>query len=205
MFGVEKTNAWFSYTNFKGVEIVAQIGMLDLKLYQQIESESYEILTNDVNSKESKKQYVQINGVINPDDEIDLILTLKNEDPGSTSMYVKFKFEIYARGVTNDILVPTEISGIQKPNENANGFVLDESSGFYYLKNNAGNNVVLRGAKELSKDTGSEVTVGEEIRLMEKFKIPFSSFVNASGGFIFSNSETVYIKLTVIASIVENF
>ncbi len=205
MLGVGKTNSWFSYSNFKGVEIVAQIGILDLKLYQQIGGNTNEILTNEVNSEESKKQFVQISGVINPDEEKDLILILKNQDPGSTSMYVKFKFEIYARGVTQDTLIPTEISGFAKPSDSANGFVLDEESGFYYLKNNSGDNVVLRSAKELTKETGTAVAVGEEIKLMEKFKIPFSSYVAANGNFKHTNSETIYIKLTVIASIVKDF
>ncbi len=178
------TNAWFTSESQNGVLIKINVGKLQLNLYQDINGTSTKILTDVENGSAAKPQYVVLNGAILPDVKNDLILTLSNEDEGSASMYVRFKFEIYARGVLSDTLIESRIDGYVKQTSTTSGFVL--SDGYYYYRDKTGANALFeKGASEV---------------IMESFIVPYSSFINDAGTLKIINSDTIYINLVVEAS-----
>ena len=188
---VGSTNAWFTSEHDQGVEIIANVGDLKLKLYQNINDSDVEILTNQKNAASANKQYVQLNSVIAPDTDIDIVLKIANEDLGSTSMYLRYKFELFSRGVESDTLIPCEISGYTKPTEATNGFTYNESEKYYYYTDNVGNKALFqKGASAL---------------LMESFQVKYSNFIDADGDFKLVNSDALYVKLTIDASVTAAF
>lgn len=183
------TNAWFTSTHQDGVEIVVNIGDLKLSLYQEISSTDVKIFTNSENSKSTTPKYIELNDVVHPDEDVGLILKLANEDPGSTSMYIRFKFELYIRGVAADTLLPCKIKEFDKPTSTSNGFTYKD--GYYYYTNSSGENV--------------EFARGDSATIMESFNVSYSDFINTDGSFKIINSDSLYIKLTVDASAIEIF
>lgn len=202
---VGTTNAWFTDKHHDGILINISVGNLNLKLFQitkdsqdqEIETEILTNLKNEQNATDKDDntvtQYIVLDGKIIPDEWVGLKLKLKNSDKGKSSMYVKFKFELYLRGVSSDTLVETEIKGYQSPDENTKGFVEGEE-GFYYYKESS-----------LQDANNSLIEQEEDPLIMTHFKVPYSSFVDANGNMLIKNSETIYIKIIVEASDVENF
>lgn len=185
------TNAWFTSESQNGVKIIVEIGTLKLNLYQNIEGTNTQILTNQDNLTSTSPQYVVLNEVIGPDEEIELVLTLANEDTGSASMYLRYKFEIYARGTNSDTLIVSTIDGYSKQSSTQKGFVFNEDDGYYYYKDTSGENTLFQK--------------GTTERIMESFTIPYNSFINDDATLKLVNSETIYIKLTVDASSSKTF
>ena len=104
-------------------------------------------------------------------------------------MFVKFKFELYSRGLTSDELITTNLTGMGSPEGSTDTLVLDNSAegkGFYYLQNSLGNEVVLEKNKTLT--------------LFTHFTVPMSEFIS-SGTTGLTNSDELYIKLYVDASL----
>ena len=190
------TNAWFTYERKEGVLVEIQVGALKLNVYQNLKGVETKLLTttDNENPNTEKKQYVELEKTIEPDIPVDLVLTIKNEDPGSASMYVRFKFELYARGVSSDKQIDVEINDFTSPSTEENnvhdGFVLNE--GYYYYKDST-------GAVNAPFKRGATAT------LMQSFTVPYSSFMDSIGNMLLSNSDTLYIKLIVDASVSQNF
>lgn len=188
---VGKTNAWFTAEHKNGVEIVVQVGALSLSLYQRIDESTTNLVysyAENAELAEANKKYVQFNGRIIPDVPNTLHLYIANDDPKSVPMYVRYKFEIFARGETYDTEIPVQIEGFIAWSASQAGMKFDESSGFYYYKSADGNNALL-------EKSASQV-------LMTSFKINYSDMVDASGNLKFASSESIYIKLTVEGSAV---
>ena len=183
------TNAWFTSEKSDGVLITINVGKLQLNLYQEIDGTKTKILTNDENSNSANPQYVELQGKIDPDEEMELILTLSNEDEGSTSMYVRYKFELYARGTDSDKLIPTTIDGNTEQTGTQKGFVLD--NGYYYYRDKTGANALFEK--------------GDSATIMQSFTIPYSSFINTNGTLKLINSDTIYINLIIEASSSDTF
>ncbi len=180
------TNSWFTSEVNNGVLISINVGKLQLNLYQDINGTNTKILTKEENSTSQTPQFVVLKQAIMPDQENELILSLANDDPGSSSMYVRFKFEVYVRGVNTDSFIETTIGGYKQQTSTGNGFVLDQTSGYYYYKDSNSANAML--AK------------GESATIMGSFTVPYSSFINNDGSLKLVNSDTIYINLIIEAS-----
>ena len=197
------TNAWFSTNQLNGVEIQVQINNLNLNVYQKelVENNNYkadengkkllrwipsheqnlEFETDD--DAKTNAQYINLSGEIKPDVNVPLTLVLMNEDLGQTTMHIRFKFELYVRGVDADSEIITEISGFTAPGAKP-GFV-KANDGYYYYQNSSGVNQDFVG--------------GTSVNLLTGFTVPYSSFVEEDGDMIIKDSNTVYIKLIVEA------
>ena len=191
------TNSWFT-SHVNNVEILVDIGDLKLSVYQDINSVKTKLITNQEEAEKydgPKSNYVVLNKSIAPDEEIDLILTLSNEDAGTSSMYIRYKLEVYSRGVDGDTLLDVNLNGYTEPSTEGQGqagFVYDQASGWYYYKDkNSTSNALF------AKDATAS--------LMTSFTIPYSNFVETDGDRIITNSDTVYLKLIVDASVFQNF
>lgn len=193
---VGKTNAWFTSMHKDGVQIIVNIGDLKLNLYQKFaENDLRAVYTYKENNKDgaTEQKYVSLSQKIVPDELVGLHLVLKNEDAGSSAMYLRFKFELYARGEDEDVLIATSLDGVDAHFEYKEYSAGDVNSGFYYYKEST--------EKNSKNDQFEQNTTG--INLMTYFKVEFESLVDASGNLINISSETVYIKLTIDASVTD--
>ncbi|MBO5954477.1 MAG: hypothetical protein J6Q13_00730 [Clostridia bacterium] len=209
---VGSVNSWFTDTHRNGVQISVEIGDLKLKVYQAsldnegniVENSKVEILTNEINHEygtdeieegqpntETNPQYIDLGGEIVPETPVDLVLVLANQDSGSASMFVRFKFEIYVRGLTSDTKIEgVTITGFKTPDATTCGFV-KEDDGYYYYQDNEGNNALF--AKNA------------EVTMMHNFTVPLSAFLDANGNMLLTHSETIYIKLLIDGSTNSSF
>lgn len=190
---VGNTNAWFTSKHQDGIEIIFNVGDIRLKLYQIKAGESDRELT-DLNSAEenAEKQYISLSGPIIPGEENSLTLELRNTEPGSAAMYVRYKFELYARvsttaDVTKDELIPTEMTGGNAWSQTAIGFKYNESDGYYYYKATNGT-------------TNVKLPYNETAKLMEAFVVDYD-YVYNNGNLRLTSSDALYIVLTVDAQL----
>ena len=194
------TNAWFTDTFKQGVQIEIVVANLNLRVYQKEGTTEREINTIAENTKvetdndnSTNPQYVSVSGEFEPDVPVGLQLILKNEDIGSASMYVRFKLQMFKRGVSSDVEVPIEVGGNGILEGYTKGFmkVAGDSSGYYYYQDSTKTNVTF--------DTG------ETAIMMQNFTVPYTSFIDSAGNMLITGSDTVYLKLTVEASINNDF
>ena len=197
---VSSTNAWFTQTKQNGIKVEVVVANLNLQLYQTINSSEVKILTTVKNSEyetddkdSTQPQYLTLSGKIMPDEFVPITLTLKNEDAGTSSMYVRFKMELYRRTINGDEFVPIEIMAGGIPNGKTAGFGLknDDSSGYCYYQNNQQINTMFE------KETSAI--------MLTQFKVPYTSFIDANGNMLIVDSETCYIKIIVEASLYQDF
>ena len=187
---VGQTNSWFTASHENGVQIIVNVGDLKLNLYQKIGSNENIVYSYAENDKETttEKKYITLSQAILPDEQVDLQLILKNEDLGSASMYLRFKFELFACGADSDRLIPTELIGVDE------GFILreeilnDVNSGYYYYS-------------EDGTTCGLFKQNTEGVNLMTDFVVNYEDMFSDSGELLNIASETLYVKLTVDASV----
>lgn len=187
---VNPVNAWFTDAKQNGIAIEVELGNLNLKLYQNSIADANEILTNADNGKATTKKYIALNQEIVPDVEVPLNLILANKDQGSASMYVRYKFALYQRGVSQDKEITTEIIGFTAKTDEAGGFVKNDDGFYYYQDKTGANTLFIKNASAT---------------LLTHFVVPYSQFMDANGNILIKNSETIYIKLIVQASVYQNF
>lgn len=197
---VGQTNSWFTAEDKNGIEIVVDVGDLRLAVYQVETAKLTNYVPNDndkiLNDEENgalaaaSRKYIELeSGELIPEEWMTVNLVLSNNDQGAASMYVKFKFELFKRGLNGDEKVEIIIDGYDK-NTSKNGFV--QNGEWLCYQNTSGQNV--------------EFPRGNQVVLMKTFKIPYSSFVDTTtGNFKLGNSETLYAKLTIHASLNANF
>lgn len=193
---VSGTNAWFTSERKNGVEIIVDVGVLQLKVYQnEVDAnKNNEINSEKTNETAVEKKYIQLDGQISSDVPVNLKLILTNEDRGSAAMFIRYKFELFARGVEEDILIPTTIDGYGAVNATAKGFRQNLEDGFYYYQK-AGST----GEFSTNNNALFENGQNSQIVLLTSFTVPYEDYCN------FNGSETVYIKLTIQASSNNNF
>lgn len=140
------TNSWFTSGENKKIELVINIGQINIAVYQQ-KPDGSEVLINTFEENETSPQpsYVDLTDntgsrEIVPDQNYSLNLILKNTDVGDQSLYIRYKIELYACNNDEDILLHPSISGFTAPTASSNGFVYDETDGYYYYRNGAGVN-----------------------------------------------------------------
>lgn len=208
---ITPTNAWFTDKHNSGIYINVTVSNLNLKVYQTIDSSDIEIYTNKKNEENEKDgdtstnmQFIQLSQKIEPEENVDLKLKLKNEDQGETSVYIRFKFQLMARGVDEDTEIPIQIYDFTAATASTPGFV--KEGDYYYYKENslegAANALFAKGAGIDNPITPAD----ESIYLLQGFNVPFSSFYDEENeNMIIKNSETVYIKLTIDESAESNF
>ena len=184
---VNPVNAWFTDSHKNGVKIVVDIGDLKLKVYQNSKATANEIFTNEDNVANETNQYVTLSGEIKPDTAVGLTLILSNEDQGSASMYVRYKFELYRRTQTTDVLLTTNLAGFTAQSTTQKGFKLNTTDGYYYYKDTTGANALF--------EKNATAT------MMTSFTVPYSAFVDQNGTMLAADCDTVYIKLIIDASV----
>ncbi|MBR4998387.1 MAG: hypothetical protein IKY10_00765 [Clostridia bacterium] len=192
---VGDANAWFTSQHKEGVQIIVSVGDLKLNLYQKISaSVTNQVYTYEDNNKEgaTDKKYVSLSKKIVPDEQVDLELILKNEDKGSSAMYLRFKFELFARGENEDKLIQTKLVGTDSHFKYKEIEQNNEDSGYYYYK--TATSGTSKNAKFEQNDAG--------ISLMTDFVVEYSSLLNGEN-LINISSESLYIKLTIDASITD--
>lgn len=189
---VGSTNSWFTANHLNGVEILLSVGELKLNLYQKIGTEEVAIYTYDENAlpETTTKSYITLEDKVIPDEDVGLELILKNEDAGSSAMYLRFRFELYARGADGDRPIPTSLV-----NSNANfkfkEYVKnDDNSGYYYYTGSDGKNALF-----------NQNTTG--ITLMKAFVVEYEDMFDETGELLNISSETLYVKLTIDASVTD--
>lgn len=197
LFVIHPTGAWFSDSHLNEIKINATVANMKLQLFQITKDESNadvetEILTNIENaeidqSDPTKSQYIELKGKISHDQKVELKLVLENNNKGKSAMCVKFKFELFVRGSAEDKLINTTIDGFVQPTATTKGFVKD-ADGFYYYKDSSNANAE---NALFERDTS--------VQLMSSFTVPYSSFADGEGNLILTNSDTIYIQLTVEA------
>ncbi|MBQ8615092.1 MAG: hypothetical protein IJ415_00805 [Clostridia bacterium] len=187
---IGQTNAWFTAEHKNGVQIIVNVGDLKLNLYQKLSgaTDLTPVYTYDENNKETttEKKYITLDKKIIPDEQVDLELILKNEDAGSASMYLRFKFELYARGLEEDTLIPTTLVGTNPSFNYVEPVEGDVNSGYYYYQDG---------------DENILFTKDSSVSLMTDFVVEYEDLFNDSGTLLNIASETLYIKLTIDASI----
>ena len=183
---VGSTNSWFMMSSYSpGIQVQIDIRQLQLKVYQgSVSSE------NEITVLSEADDNIVLSGKIVPGVAKNLTLILKNEDTSSNSLYVRFKFELFAisvdeNGDATTTIVPCTLSGFTAPAGANNGFVL--SGGYYYYQNSSGNNV--------------KFTSNSQATMLTSFTVPVSSF--ASSGL--NGNETLKIVLTVEGAVSTSF
>lgn len=181
------TNAWFTAGENQQIQIIVNIENINLNVYQRVNGDTGDgvlIKTFDENDSSTEKSYIDLTdgsgtGVreILPNQSYSLNLTLKNEDTGSASVYVRYKIEMYVNGLT-DTAIQLNISGQTAPNGTTAGFELN-SDGYYYYRNSAGN---------------QQYPSQANLNMLTSFSIPYSEFVNND-----INADTVKLVVTVEA------
>ena len=193
---ISPANAWFTDTQDKGIQITVKVGDLKLSLYHTSIAASNLLFTDKINNdnetdddNSTTTSYIPLSGKIEAGQPVALKLILANEAEDSIPMYVRFKFELYARGIDADKLITTNLTGMGSPEGSTNTLVLDNSNvgeGFYYLQNSSNKEVVLDKNKTLT--------------LFTHFTIPLSEFIS-NGVSGLTNSDELYIKLYVDSSL----
>lgn len=191
---VNGTNAWFTSERKNGVEIIVDVGVLQVKVYQNEVDVNKNNEINSSNEAVVEKKYIQLDGQISTDVPVNLKLILTNEDKGSAAMFVRYKFELFARGIDEDTLIPTTIDGYGAVNATAKGFRQNLEDGFYYYQK-AGSS----GEFSTNNNALFENGQNSQIVLLTSFTVSHEDYCN------FNGSETVYIKLTIQASSTNNF
>ena len=194
-------NAWFTTEHKNGIYIQMEIGDLKLKLYKNSVVQSNLIYTYDDNEdmNESDKSYVPLSGEIQPDTFNNLVIILSNEDAGSASMYVRYKLEMYrrSRGTDPDELVPINITQYV-PASGENRFRA-HSDGYCYYQTSTG-----ASAGSYSSSNNAKLAKNQNVQLFTGFTVPYSSFIDRIGNLI-DGSDSLYIKLTIEASVSSGF
>ena len=192
---IGQTNSWFTAETKNGIQIMVDVGELKLAVYQvdpTVDLKTYIPKEQDKinHDQDDTPKYISIkSGEIIPDETIKISLVLANNDTGAAAMYVKYKFELFKRGIEHDEKIDIIIDGYDL-NTTANGFV--QSGEWYYYQNSASQNV--------------ELGRGDQAVLMKSFKIPYSSFVDVeTGELLIKNSDTLYVKMTIQASVNTSF
>ena len=212
---VGNTNAWFTSEHQNGIQIVVDVGDLKLKLYQNSIDENGNnlVYTYEENTENETDKYVSLSKEIVPDVSNSLTLILSNEDKGSASMYVRFKFELYLRnrGTTADTKIASTISGYTAQASDKDGFRYNSADGYYYYQSSTG-----ASSTSFSNDYNTKLEKTKNATLLTSFTVPYigmtdydgttflPGFVDASGNLV-NGSETLYIKLTVEASVTTTF
>ncbi len=171
------TNSWFTSSQEDGVQILVKVGDLKLSVYHTSKEEANLLDPN-------KPDYIPLSTKVLANNLTPLTIKVANEAQDSIPMYVRFKFELYSRGIEEDELITTELSGSAVPTDTNNKFVLE--NGYYYYVNASGAEVVLEK--------------GQDLTLFTHFKIPMSEFIS-EGVTGLTNSDELYIKLYIDAYI----
>ena len=190
---VGNTNAWFTSKHQDGIEIIFNVGDIRLKLYQLQAGEAKREITNLNNvDPDVEKQYIYLEGPIIPGEVADLNLQLENKEAGSAAMYVRYRFELYARvsttaDITRDELIPTTMVGGNAWSNGNAGFKYKESDNYYYYTNTTG-------------EINEKLPYNETAQLMEGFTIDYNYIYNG-GNYKMISSDALYIVLTVEAQL----
>jgi len=182
------TNSWFTAEQNGGVQIVINVGELQLNLWQKIGNQNKEIYTYEKNQNETTKSYIQLNGPIIPGEKNPLSLYLENKDEKSAPMYVKFKFELYVRGVDKDTKIDTVLS-VDDENLTTTRFgVKTNNDGWYYYQDANENNVL--------------VEKGASIVMMTHFEFDYNQILDNNDNLKYVDSDSIYIKLTIKSDLI---
>ena len=196
------TTAWFTAEHKNGIYIQMEIGDLKLKLYKTSVAANNLVYTYEENESmgEANQSFVPLAGEIKPDEFNSLVIILSNEDAGSASMYIRYKLEMYRRsqGDEPDLLVPIDITQYVPTGSGANRFRA-HSDGYCYYQTATG-----ASAGSYSSSYNARLLKNETAQLFTGFTVPYSSFLDRTGNLI-DGSDSLYIKLTVEASVTSGF
>ena len=180
MLAVSNTNSWFQAEYTRKIYFDITISSVSLKVYQDTIGPNNELYKFG----DSTEKFVNLSGKFIPDEEIPLVLILKNADVGAESLYLRYKIQLVNLSSGEDI--PIVLNG--KTDNVVGGFT--EVDGWNYYQVNGKN---------------AKFTQGVEVNLLTSFTIPYSSFVDEENNLLLNGGETVKFVLTVQTSEVESF
>lgn len=176
-------NSWFSQSHNNGVEIFVDLADLMINVYQK-EGGTNRLLTPMLEPEDVS--YVNLSAKIIPDQAVGLEMILGNDEAGSSPVFVRFKFNLYVRGVDQDREISTQIKGYLQQTASSEGFKYNEEDGYYYYSDKQGN--------------PTKLASGATVSMMSGFVVDYDDMVN-SGQLSDLNGDLVYIVLTVDANI----
>ena len=176
-------NSWFSQTHNNGIEIFVDLADLMINVYQK-EGGTNRLLTPML--EPGNESYVNLSGKIIPDQSVALEMVLGNDEAGSSPVFVRFKFNLYVRGVDQDQVISTQISGYVQQSASSEGFKYNDDDGYYYYSDKQGN--------------PTKLASGSTVGMMNSFVVAYEDLLN-SGQLSNLNGDLVYIVLTVDANI----
>lgn len=175
------TNSWFTQGENKKINLIINISNIKIVVYQQEETEKRKIVPYD--DKTGDPSYVNLGNIeILPDQNYNLTLTIKNEDTGASSVYLKYKLQFYISGYETDTPLDVNITGFDTPSSTKAGFVYNSADGYYYYRGTDGTN------QKFASNT--------EATIITNFSIPYSSFVDENLNPVY-NGEIIKLVLTV--------
>ena len=184
------TNAWFSAGHSNGVQILINVGDIKLKLYQLDANDNRRELTNtniqDGEGETTNKEYIELSDSIAPGTPIELKLQLENKEVGSSAMYVRFKFQLFARGLDEDTEIPVTIASDNSWSSTQEGFKLNTSDNYYYYCATNGSH--------------TKMAYNTNVMLINSFTIELADMYD-NGELQYTSSESLYIKLSVDADL----
>lgn len=183
LLSISSTGAWFTAGAGNQIEMIVHIQNVRINIYQQL-TEDVLIYSNRENETAENKSYITMSGTILPDATNNLILKLKNEESGGSSVYIRYKIQILMCGKTEDVALNATLMGMTAPTSSTNGFVLG-ADGYYYYQNNAGVYQPYAG--------------GTYATMLTSFVVPYSEF-NNNGEISDVNGKIVKFKITVEGS-----
>ena len=176
-------NSWFSQSHNNGVEIFVDLADLMINVYQK-EGGTNRLLTPMLEPE--NVSYVNLSAKIIPDQAVGLEMILGNDEAGSSPVFVRFKFNLYVRGVDQDREMSTQIIGYLQQTASSEGFKYNEEDGYYYYSDKQGN--------------PTKLASGATVSMMSGFVVGYDDMVN-SGQLSDLNGDLVYVVLTVDANI----
>ena len=173
---VRPTNAWFYHkTSSPVVQFSVHVKNFELSLYQ--DSISNETKLTPATEDDDN---IRLSGALPFDQDIPLSLLIRNEDSGSSSVYVRFKFEVYALKADENVALTTSVTS---------GSTFSKVGDYYYFQNGSGANQIFTqpadnlGCQQLmsafqisSSNLGSNVTGSETIRIVLTIESSGSDF-----------------------------
>lgn len=168
---IGQSGAWFSAELNNLVYIDLQISSMNIKVYQNVVSDTNEKLPLD--EIEGDRDYIDLGDrMIVPDEDVPLVLFMQDVDSGTEKIYIRCRLELI-NNQTNEA-IPIEINGYAPSSKTEAGFNLIDGW-LRYQKN--GQDVVFDSA--------------DPVCLLTSFKIYYNDFKVLNG------SETVKFVLTI--------
>ncbi|MBR6779353.1 MAG: hypothetical protein IKM43_04365 [Clostridia bacterium] len=175
------TGAWFTATGYKAEFGYVTVGSMPIYLYQdkQVNSQTVKTKIDSNPVGNDTPSYLELSSQIQPDVLVNVnTLYVQNDDAGTASYYIRFKFELFANGRNDTPVADSSVITFA----GASSFT---KNGQYYVSN-------------------TPIASGQYLTMFTGFTVPYACFVDSNGQPKF-NAETVKIIITIEGSTTTQF